>query len=256
MLYPHTRPLRPINTLNNLKCSIAPRTALLQASPRFSKSTLAPLKIPYSLTLSLRILLTLSSELYSIYQSPVISPNPTGQTAGTTTYSQQQPVMAEKQEYYTTSAQPVDPMHQQHQQPQQQMPVQQAPVQGIQPQPSQYHTATPLGNLIEAAAPVDCPVCRQRALTRVEAVSGNTTQYVPTFVFFRRATADSCPPRKCLGSSPLRLSLSRLYTLCDQQPQRCQPQVRQLRRFARDMEEERPHCSSPTLLSVATLPRL
>lgn len=43
------------------------------------------------------------------------------------------------------------------------------------PQPSQYHTATPLPNLGEGSAPVDCPSCRTRALTRTQYVSGNTT---------------------------------------------------------------------------------
>ncbi|KAK3174732.1 hypothetical protein OEA41_001978 [Lepraria neglecta] len=102
-----------------------------------------------------------------IYQSPM----PTGQTAGTTTYEEppaQQPAMAtnEKQEYYT-AAQPVEQMQQQ--------PMQQAPVQQMQTQPSMYQNAVPLHSLTEAAAPIDCPTCRQRGLTRVEFVAGNTT---------------------------------------------------------------------------------
>ena len=108
---------------------------------------------------------------------------PTGQTTGTT--FQQSPPMAtaEKQEYYA-AAQPVDPnMQQDRSVPMQQqmpmhqntMPMQQQMQQPMQSQ-SQYHTAIPLGNLQEAAAPVDCPVCRQRALTRTEYVAGNTTQ--------------------------------------------------------------------------------
>ena len=53
------------------------------------------------------------------------------------------------------------------------------PMQGMgQQQQSQYHTAMPLQNLTEGAAPVDCPACRQRALTRTEYVSGNSTMYV------------------------------------------------------------------------------
>ena len=99
---------------------------------------------------------------------------PTGQTAGTITYQEsQQPAMAtaEKQEYFT-AAQPVDQMKQQP------MAQQQMPMQGTQMQPSMYQSATPLGNLAEASAPADCPVCRQRALTRVEYHAGNTTQYV------------------------------------------------------------------------------
>ncbi|KAK0512096.1 hypothetical protein JMJ35_005224 [Cladonia borealis] len=118
-----------------------------------------------------------------IYQSPM----PTGQTTGTT--FQQSPPMAtaEKQEYYA-AAQPVDPNMQQQQMPlhQNTMPMQQPiqqPIQQPMQQPIQqpiqtqstYQTAIPLGNLQEAAAPVDCPVCRQRALTRTEYVAGNTT---------------------------------------------------------------------------------
>jgi len=70
----------------------------------------------------------------------------------------------EKQEYYSAG--------------QQQAPMQQVQRAQAMPMPSQYQTATPLANLGEAAAPADCPCCRQRALTRVESHSGNTTQYV------------------------------------------------------------------------------
>ncbi|MCJ1470273.1 hypothetical protein MMC07_008918 [Pseudocyphellaria aurata] len=44
-----------------------------------------------------------------------------------------------------------------------------------QPQQQQFHTATPLPNLGEGPAPVDCPSCRTRAVTRTQYVSGNTT---------------------------------------------------------------------------------
>ena len=105
---------------------------------------------------------------------------PTGQTTGTT--FQQSPPMAtaEKQEYYSAT-QPIDPNMQQDRSvpmQQQQMPMHQntMPMQQPMQQQSTYQTAVPLGNLQEAAAPVDCPVCRQRALTRTEYVSGNTTQ--------------------------------------------------------------------------------
>ena len=113
---------------------------------------------------------------------------PTGQTTGTT-FQQSPPVAtAEKQEYYAAT-QPVDnnmqqdhtvPMQQQQQQQhmpmyQNTVPVQQQVQQPMQTQ-STYQTAVRLVNLQEAAAPVDCPVCRQRALTRTEYVSGNTTQ--------------------------------------------------------------------------------
>ncbi|MCJ1224475.1 hypothetical protein MMC12_001120 [Toensbergia leucococca] len=44
-----------------------------------------------------------------------------------------------------------------------------------QQQQSQYRTATPLYALNSAAAPVDCPCCGARALTRIEFEAGNTT---------------------------------------------------------------------------------
>lgn len=53
-------------------------------------------------------------------------------------------------------------------------PIQGGMAMGPMGQQSQYHTATPLQNLTEGAAPVDCPTCRTRALTRTEYVSGNT----------------------------------------------------------------------------------
>ena len=73
------------------------------------------------------------------------------------------------------------------------------PMQGMgmgQQQQSQYHTAMPLQNLTEGAAPVDCPACRQRALTRTEYVSGNSTMYV--FFFF---SFPSSPPPLSLSPS-------------------------------------------------------
>lgn len=36
--------------------------------------------------------------------------------------------------------------------------------------------ATPLGSLQQGPAPVDCPVCGVREMTRTEFVSGGTTQ--------------------------------------------------------------------------------
>ncbi|CAG8927505.1 unnamed protein product [Penicillium salamii] len=41
--------------------------------------------------------------------------------------------------------------------------------------PSGYMTAVPLHSVQSAPCPVDCPVCGQREMTRVEAVSGGTT---------------------------------------------------------------------------------
>lgn len=77
------------------------------------------------------------------------------------------PMDQPKQEFYP--GQPGTPQHQASmpmQQQQQQQPIQQ----------SGYQTATPLANLGEGAAPVDCPCCHMRALTRTEYHSGNTTK--------------------------------------------------------------------------------
>ncbi|KAF7125603.1 hypothetical protein CNMCM5793_001842 [Aspergillus hiratsukae] len=46
----------------------------------------------------------------------------------------------------------------------------------VMAQPSGYNTATPLHALQRGPTPVDCPVCGQREMTRVEPHSGNTTQ--------------------------------------------------------------------------------
>ncbi|KAL8913987.1 MAG: hypothetical protein Q9172_007178 [Xanthocarpia lactea] len=69
-----------------------------------------------------------------------------------------------KQEYYsgqgnTPNAMPVAQQQQSH------APVAQS-----------YQTATPIGSLGEGAAPVDCPCCHMRALTKTEYHSGNTTK--------------------------------------------------------------------------------
>ena len=72
-----------------------------------------------------------------------------------------------KQEYYAPEQQQQQPQMQQQMYPQQQQQT--------------YQTAVNLANLSEAPAPVDCPVCRHRALTVVEKHSGNTVQYVFPF---------------------------------------------------------------------------
>jgi lipopolysaccharide-induced tumor necrosis factor-alpha factor len=67
----------------------------------------------------------------------------------------------------------------QQQYPQQQMPQQQMPQQQYAQQPmpqSTYASATPLVSLQQGPSPVDCPMCRVRQMTRVEFVSGGTTQ--------------------------------------------------------------------------------
>ncbi|KAL9043315.1 MAG: hypothetical protein Q9214_003493, partial [Letrouitia sp. 1 TL-2023] len=97
-------------------------------------------------------------KLYSSYPQPIQQ------------YPQQQP-----QPYQSPMASPpVDPQKQEYYPQQQQQPVQHQPTMPVQ-QASGYQTAVPLQNLQEAAAPVDCPSCRTRALTRTEFHSGNTT---------------------------------------------------------------------------------
>ncbi|KAL8993196.1 MAG: hypothetical protein Q9169_006527 [Polycauliona sp. 2 TL-2023] len=76
-----------------------------------------------------------------------------------------------KQEYYAGQEHNPAPIHQQGSMPMQQPQVQ---AQG-------YQTAVPLANLQDAAAPVDCPACHMRALTKTEYHSGNTTKYVARF---------------------------------------------------------------------------
>ncbi|KAI4281203.1 MAG: hypothetical protein L6R35_005702, partial [Caloplaca aegaea] len=94
--------------------------------------------------------------LKSSYNHAPIQPNPQQHQ-----YPQQSPMDPPKQEYYAGQ----EPTLQHHPS----MPMQQAV------QQSGYHTATPLTNLESAAAPVDCPCCRMRALTKIECHSGNTT---------------------------------------------------------------------------------
>lgn len=49
----------------------------------------------------------------------------------------------------------------------------------------EYLTATPIRSLTNHAAPVDCPMCGKRAMTRTTAKSGNFTQYVPRCFILR-----------------------------------------------------------------------
>ncbi|KAL8986652.1 MAG: hypothetical protein Q9177_004068 [Variospora cf. flavescens] len=89
-------------------------------------------------------------------------------------YAGQEPTPQHEQQQYPS---PMDPPKREYyagQQPIPQhhpsMPMQQAV------QQSGYQTATPLSNLQDAAAPVDCPCCRMRALTKIELHSGNTAE--------------------------------------------------------------------------------
>jgi hypothetical protein len=46
------------------------------------------------------------------------------------------------------------------------------------PRRNNYQIATPLASLQQDPAPVDCPICGVREMTRTEFVNGGTTQYV------------------------------------------------------------------------------
>jgi len=61
--------------------------------------------------------------------------------------------------------------------PQQQFAGQQPMPQQVS-QKQQYANATPIQSLGRGSAPVDCPACGQRALTRIQYETGNSTQYV------------------------------------------------------------------------------
>lgn len=102
-----------------------------------------------------------------------------------------------KQEFY----------HQQSPAPQQLNSQQQVPQ--IQHQSSQYQTSVPVHSLSQGAAPVDCPSCRQRHLTRVEYVTGNTVLSVIPLVLIH-PHRHSCilmtplvvgPPRRAASSA-------------------------------------------------------
>jgi len=54
----------------------------------------------------------------------------------------------------------------------------------VQAQKLQFLSAAPLGVLGAGAAPVDCPRCGVRAVTRTSYVSGNTTQFVLIHIVF------------------------------------------------------------------------
>ena len=85
----------------------------------------------------------------------------------------------EKHEYYSPGAAPGQQPPQGQGIPMQNhpgMPPQQASGQYGASSAQVYHTVTPLQSLSEGPAPVDCPVCHTRAMTRCEKHSGNTVQ--------------------------------------------------------------------------------
>ncbi|KAL9623426.1 MAG: hypothetical protein Q9160_002319 [Pyrenula sp. 1 TL-2023] len=93
-----------------------------------------------------------------------------------------------QQQWSYNSGQMGTPPAQPQQQPpfQQQQPMAYAPAAG-----SQYQTAVAIPNLGMGSAPVDCPSCGRRGMTRTEYVVGNTTQYVP--LHFSSSTTTSFP---------------------------------------------------------------
>ncbi|KAH8755544.1 LITAF-like zinc ribbon domain-containing protein [Hyaloscypha finlandica] len=81
---------------------------------------------------------------------------------------------AEQPQYHTEqpAMQPIEEKNY----PQQGMPQQ--PM-AQQPMPANnFASATPLVSLQQGPAPVDCPMCRVRQMTRVEFVSGGTTHLI------------------------------------------------------------------------------
>ena len=135
--------------------------------------------------------------------------------------------------------------------------MQQQPMQ--QQYQQMYQTAVPLGALQDASAPVDCPVCRHRALTILEKVSGNTVQYVRLFYCLslpcpcnsvscksnmrvnkkkRMLTSDS-RVLQSVGRAGMFRPLSRLRALPNAQSQRCETQMRTLRGVTRRVAQER-----------------
>jgi lipopolysaccharide-induced tumor necrosis factor-alpha factor len=75
---------------------------------------------------------------------------------------------------YTAEQPGVQPYQEKNNYQQQVMP-QQPMAQQPMPQ-NNFASATPLVSLQQGPAPVDCPMCRVRQMTRVEFVSGGTTQ--------------------------------------------------------------------------------
>jgi hypothetical protein len=84
------------------------------------------------------------------------------------------------------------------------VPSQQQPQSTVHPQPvqwgiqavpptyihvaPQFTGALPLHGLNQGSAPVDCPVCRSRAMTITNFESGDNTQFVPLLSFFTDQT--------------------------------------------------------------------
>jgi hypothetical protein len=91
-----------------------------------------------------------------------------------------------QQPHMTYQQNPGQPqMHQQgsYGMPPPQQQYQQQPMQPMQQGGggTQFQTAVAIPNLGMGSAPVDCPSCGKRGMTRLEYATGNTTQYVYPF---------------------------------------------------------------------------
>ena len=125
---------------------------------------------------------------------------------------------------YTTNGQKT--VHAQQQQPavlyqpiQPVQPVLQVVPQMYMPAAHQFLAALPLHGLTQSSAPVDCPVCRSRAMTNTSFEIGDNTQYVP-LKFLRLCQS--------LGSSLVLFLRAWMHPLPHRRYQRCGPQMRKL----------------------------
>lgn len=118
-----------------------------------------------------------------------IQPAPPTYTGDSTTnekheYMHVAPEQQPQQTGYSQQSYPQQPQETYQQNaPQQNIPQQQQtaykqdiPAQNNIAQRNNYQMATPLASLQQGPAPVDCPVCGVRKMTRTEFVSGGTTQ--------------------------------------------------------------------------------
>ena len=98
---------------------------------------------------------------------------------------------------------------------------QQAPV-NFAPPPVQFHSAIPLSNLGQGAAPTDCPMCRQRAMTVATPQVGNTTQYVHNDLLrCSMSYSTALPPTQHVGPGGLSPSRPWMCSLLYFGNQRC-----------------------------------
>jgi hypothetical protein len=108
-----------------------------------------------------------------------------------------------------------------------------------------YLTAMPLTALNEGAAPVDCPVCGQRALTKAEYTSGNTTQ-CDTRLFLLASHGDvDMRGSQCVGASALPPHPPAVYSVFYKLDEGCQTHLWQLRCASRDVEAGRAYAGVP-----------